>query len=57
MPKTDKELTVEIVCTFIASCNPGPNQAPLPREKLQDVIKITYSTIAGLGLQANEPEE
>ena len=49
MPKTDKELTAEIVCAFLNSCETTPAKlGPMKREDLQNLITVTYTTMRSL---------
>lgn len=49
MNKTDKELTAEIVCTFIESWHAKQGTSALKIDDVQDMIKCVYTTIHSLG--------
>lgn len=49
MPKTDKELTAEIVCEFIKAWGVSENAKPIQSNQLPDVIELIYETVSKLG--------
>lgn len=55
MSKTDKELTVEIVCAHINAWGTQHNCTPLKNSDLPGLISSVYEAIHSLG--ANESEE
>lgn len=48
MPKTDKELTVEIVNNHISSWDSAPNTKPIKSDALISLIKAVHSTLKEL---------
>ena len=48
MNKTDKELTVEVVNTFVEAWNGKSNTNALNADNLVDLIKCVYNTIHSL---------
>lgn len=48
MAKTDKELTVEIVNTYVASWNGSDKTNPINKPQLIDLIKDVHKTIQDL---------
>ncbi len=48
MAKTDKELTIEVVNTFIASWNNSPKTNAINSPQLIDLIKTVHKTIQDL---------
>ena len=48
MPKTDKELTSEIVCTFIQVWSQRPSNASVNTNDLLDLIKNVYKVVSEL---------
>lgn len=48
MSKTDKELTVEVVNTFVQSWNAKNNTVGIQSNQLPDIIKSIYKTIHNL---------
>lgn len=49
MAKTDKELTVEIVCSHINAWGTQENCSPITNEDLPEIIKSVYNVIHSLG--------
>jgi predicted transcriptional regulator len=48
MAKTDKELTVEIVCSHINAWATQEKCVPIKQAELPELIKSVYNTIVGL---------
>ncbi len=48
MPKTDKELTTEIVCEFLRAWGTQSNCVPIKIDTLPCVIEIVYNSIHSL---------
>lgn len=48
MPKTDKELTVEVVNTFVASWNAKNSTNAMKGDDVIDLINNVYETIQSL---------
>ena len=49
MPKTDKELTAEIVIAYVQSWNAANSAKPMQATVIPEIIKAVYSTVASLG--------
>jgi hypothetical protein len=54
MSKTDKELTIEVVQTFIESLHAKQGTSPLNGTQVMDLIKSIHSTIQNLPSSGNE---
>lgn len=48
MPKTNKELTAEIVSTYIQAWFGSSRTAAMKAEDVADIIKLVHSTISAL---------
>ncbi|BBF41969.1 hypothetical protein lbkm_0649 [Lachnospiraceae bacterium KM106-2] len=48
MNKSNKELTAEIVCTFIQSWNSNPKCNALQLGNIKELIQTTYDAISSL---------
>lgn len=48
LSKTDKELTVEIVNSFISAWNSADKTNPINTPQLEDLIKNVHSILQGL---------
>lgn len=48
MSKTNKELTIEVTNTFIASWFGRDNLSPLKGKDVTDIIKVVYQTVKSL---------
>lgn len=48
MEKTDKELTIEVVNTFIQSWQAKSNTTPLKANDIKDLINTVYNTVHSL---------
>ncbi|HHV13220.1 MAG TPA: MucR family transcriptional regulator [Clostridiales bacterium] len=48
MPKSDKELTAEIICSYIHAWGSQSNCVPVKSSELPNLIKTVYSTIVEL---------
>jgi predicted transcriptional regulator len=48
MAKTDKELTAEIVNTYVSSWNGAHNTQPIKTDVLLNIIKSVHKTISEL---------
>lgn len=48
MSKTDKELTVELLTTYISAWNSADRTSAINFEELQSLIKMTHKTIQAL---------
>jgi len=46
--KTDKELTTEIVCSFLNAWS-GPNKTPSTLDEMSDLIQTVYKAVSELG--------
>lgn len=55
MSKSDKELTVEVVNTFVQSWNDKNNTSALSVENVTDLIKAVHSTVKNLNV-SDKPE-
>ncbi len=49
MAKTDKELTVEVVCNYIHAWGTQNNCIPVKHQELPGLIEDVYNTIVNLG--------
>jgi predicted transcriptional regulator len=49
MSKTDKELTTEIVCSYINAWGSQTNCIPVKQDQLSNLIEDVYKTVANLG--------
>lgn len=54
MAKTDKELTAEIVCSYIHAWGTQANCTPVKQNNLPSVIKDVYNTIVNLGKEDSD---
>lgn len=48
MSKSDKELTAEIVCSFLDAWGTQSNCVPVKQDQLPSLIKDVYNTISKL---------
>lgn len=48
MSKTDKELTTDIVCSYIHAWGTQSNCVPVKQKELPQLIRDVYNTIASL---------
>lgn len=54
MSKTDKELTAEIVCSYMNAWGTQNNCVPVKQEQLPKLIEEVYNTIVSLGRDSHD---